>query len=256
LSKKLSKKPFNVKLSEEDLAFLLQHGKGKTEALENILQKLRTIETQPHSDIPLGSSTGILDPSLPKETLEARKELLEACRRQELGQYIPPPCPFCAKISETEIECGKELKKGKKPLQMSTISCLTCWDRKEYIRRKVEKQKDNEPKPQPPQPQKRESRSVEGSNEFRGYLREWNCRKLETNFGYVKTPELKDKLPCLQDPAYTCDVTMMFLGEKSHQTRCRELLMKKLDLEAPELIKELAEKIIATFSKPKVEGEA
>ncbi|MCJ7424954.1 hypothetical protein MUP01_11920 [Candidatus Bathyarchaeota archaeon] len=249
----MSKKPFNVKLSDEDLKFLLQHGKGKTEALENILQKLRTAETQPYSDIPMGSSTGLLDPSLPKETLEARKELLEACKRQELHQYIPPPCPFCAKISETEIECGKELKKGKKPLQMSTISCLTCWDRKEYIRKKVEKQKDNEPEPKP-QPQKTESRSVEGSTEFRGYLREWNCRKLGTKFAYVKTPELKDKLPCLQDPTIIC--AEKIYPENPKSITCRELIANKIQIEAPELIKELAQKTIATFSKPKVEGEA
>ena len=254
----MAKKHISFRLSEEDIAFLLQHGKGSNEALENILQKVRTAETQPHSDIPLRTSTDLLDPSLPKETLEARKELIEASKRYELHQLIPPPCPFCAKVSDTEIDCGKPLKEGKKPLRMATASCWACWERKEYVRKKVEKQKEREADKkarESPQPQKTESRSVEGSTEFRGYLREWNCRKLATKFAYVKTPELKDKLPCLQDPAFACDMNIIFQGKES-QTRCRELLMKKLDLEAPELIKELAEKTIATFSKPKVEGEA
>lgn len=253
----MAKKHISFRLSEEDIAFLLQHGKGSNEALENILQKVRTAETQPHSDIPIGTSTDLLDPSLPKETLEARKVLVEASKRMELHQYIPPPCPFCAKISDTEIECGKELKKGKKPLRMSTISCLTCWDRKEYIRKKVEKQKDNESRraeQEPPQPQKRESRSVEGSTEIKGYFREWNCRKLGTKVGYIKTAELKDKLPCLQDPTISCGEK--FNPEKDYPMTCRELISKKIELEAPELIKELAQKTIATFSKPKVEGEA
>ena len=142
----MGKKPFSVKLSDEDTAFILQHGKGKTEALENILQKLRTIETQPHSDIPSGTSTDLLDPSLPKETLEARRELIEASKRYELHQPKPPKCPFCAPISDAEIECGKLLRQGKKPLKMSNSSCWACYDRREYIRKKVEKQKDNESK--------------------------------------------------------------------------------------------------------------
>jgi len=253
------------------------------EALEGFITKAQQESQKPHSDIPMGTSTDLLDPSLPKETLEARKELLEACKRQELHQYIPPPCPFCAKISETEIECGKELKKGKKPLRMTTISCLTCWDRKEYIRKKVEKQKENEAeqdkklgersttesgeeyvqiqgKTGPIRvlvselPKRQKSLSVEGSNEFRGYLREWNCRKLATKFAYVKTPELKDKLPCLQDPTIIC--AEKIYPENPKSITCRELIANKIQIEAPELIKELATKTIATFSKPKVEGEA
>jgi hypothetical protein len=218
-----------------------------------------TGEQKPQSDIPT-TIPNLLDPSLPKETLEARKELLEACKRQELHQLKPPDCPFCAKISDTEIECGKVLRKGKKPMLMSTSSCWACYERREYVKRKVEKQKENEAeqkRTQSPQPQKTESRSVEGSTEFRGYLREWNCRKLLRNFSYVKTSELKNKLPCLQDPTFLCDMKILRFYPREGQTPipCKELLMKKLDLEAPELIKELAEKTIAQFKSPQGESD-
>jgi len=223
--------------------------KAETEAMEDILLNLH--KPQPQSDVPIGNPTNLLDPSFPPEILEARKVLVEASKRMELHQPKPPECPFCAKISETEIECGKALKKGKKPMRMATASCWACYERREYVKRKVEKQKENEAeqkRTQPPQPQKRESRSVEGSTEFRGYLREWNCRKLEREFSYVKTSELKDKLPCLQDPAFVCDMKLQFSG-KPTQTSCRTLIMKKIDLEAPELIKEIAKKTMEALKQ-------
>jgi hypothetical protein len=59
-------------------------------------------------------------------------------------------------------------------------------------------------------------------------------------------------LPCLQDPAIIC--TEKIYPENPKSISCRELIANKVQIEAPELIKELAEKTIATFSKPKVEG--
>ena len=50
------KKLFHCKLSDEDLKFILQHGKGKTEAIENILKRLRALEQNqpqhPQSHVP------------------------------------------------------------------------------------------------------------------------------------------------------------------------------------------------------------
>ena len=118
---------------------------SETEAMNNILTLFfKSQSTQPQSDVPIGNPTNLLDPSLPPEILEARKVLEEASARMILHQPKPPECPFCAKISETEIECGKQLKHGKKPLRMTTASCWACYERREYVKRKVEKQKDNE----------------------------------------------------------------------------------------------------------------
>lgn len=255
----MAKEHVHIRLSTQDIEFIQSYkpDASLTEALEQMLSTLRT----PHSDIPTETSTGLLDPSLPKETLEARKELLEACKRQELHQYVPPPCPFCAKISETEIECGKELKKGKKPLRMSTISCLTCWDRKEYIRKKVEKQKDNEPKPEPKPEQKtvekkpsqfvEDFRKLAANRKFVG-LDHYKCwRGTDAHLGttvfpYEKLTELSDKIPCLKDPTIACEYT-----------ECKQNLMSKLREEAPELIKVLTERTISTYEEQtKVEGEA
>jgi hypothetical protein len=40
----MAKKHISFRLSEENIAFLLQHGKGNNEAIENILKKLRALE--------------------------------------------------------------------------------------------------------------------------------------------------------------------------------------------------------------------
>ena len=79
-----------------------------------------------------------------RESSSKPSALPQAIQKAEVEAETPqiPPCPFCAKISDTEIECGKQLKKGKKPIRMSLASCIACWKRREYIRRKLETRKE------------------------------------------------------------------------------------------------------------------
>lgn len=92
---------------------------------------------QPKSDIPT------TNPSLEQraQTNPALKQALENIKRPT----PPPPCNYCGQISETEIECGKPMKEGKKPLKISLASCIACWNRRQWYQKK---KKENQISPE------------------------------------------------------------------------------------------------------------
>jgi len=96
---KMPKKPLQGRIPEEDYDFAMKYGKKETEALENMIQRLKALEQnqpqQPQSDIP------ITDLSLQQraETNPALKDLLEACKRDDERQLARTafPCSLLCK---------------------------------------------------------------------------------------------------------------------------------------------------------------
>ena len=131
------------RLDEETLKMVSQyqadHRLKRTDAIKAILKEyFASLKTQTiTSDVPLGEP---IDPEKQKAIHELHQEAIRP---------IPaPPCPFCAKVTETEIECGKTLKQGKKPIRMAVSSCYQCWLRREYIKKRREREQEENPTPQ------------------------------------------------------------------------------------------------------------
>jgi len=245
-------KPRTFRLEDQAYSYLKTYEKehkckSETDALNQLVRDFASLKTQTiTSDVPMG------EPVDPK-----KQKAIHELRQEAITPLPPPPCQWCGKgyiDPKTNVQyifCdnpSRKLKGKKDPMCIALTVCQQCWKRREYVRAKKEREqeeKTNEPEPEP-QPKRRLPRI-----EFKGYLREWDCRKLGKDVAYIKAQELKDKLPCLQDPTFICDIKIpkYFPTEKETMQACRTLLMHKLDLEAPELIQELAKKTIETYKQ-------
>jgi len=128
-------------------------GLSQSEALVKFFEKLilnkdslQTSNQTPTSDLP-ETKRNLLDPSLPQETLKARKEFLEKVNSPP--SYPIPPCHYASKDKfidpKTGLQCiycdNPKRTKGK-PLQIPLIACVKCWERREWFN----KQRKNTPK--------------------------------------------------------------------------------------------------------------
>jgi hypothetical protein len=122
----------------------MRHGKEKTEALENVLQRLRALEqNQPQQPI-----TSDVPPGMPLNP--EKQAALEQLKQEhyEVTELPLPPCNYCAK-GRIDHRLGYQLiicndpRKYKKPTEVILGACQNCWKRREWWKEKRERETED-----------------------------------------------------------------------------------------------------------------
>jgi hypothetical protein len=187
---------------------------------ENTELKLE-IEKLTQTQAPLPQIQSDVRPGTPTETNPEKQALMQRLKEEASTPPPAPPCPFCAKITKTEIECGKELSRGKKPLQMSTPSCIACWERREYVKKKQERQREQQEKQPEPEPQHQEQTfELAKQKGFKSFMEKLLDGTLLYRCAYERGIQLMMKdLRCIKDPDLHCQFK-----------DCEKELMKQISL--------------------------
>lgn len=115
-----------------------QSDKSFSDAMNDFLNSLLLTNQKPDTSNNHKTFTNknFLDPSLPKETLEARKAL-----QKKLTQPLPPPpCHYASKgyiDPKTNIQivyCDNPRRNKGKPLAIPLSVCQQCWNRRQFVK--------------------------------------------------------------------------------------------------------------------------
>jgi hypothetical protein len=143
------------KWSEKDLqslydfiGFSEKSGEFFSNSMENHLRKLIFDNSSPAPNSPNGeqitSDVPLTQPSLQEraKTDPALKEFLDKVK--PVDELPPPPCPFVSKgyidkkLGIQLIYCASH--KYKTPVTLALSVCIKCWERREYMKKKRERE--------------------------------------------------------------------------------------------------------------------
>ena len=140
------------RLDEETLKMVSQyqtdHRLKRTEAIKAILNEyFASLKTQTiTSDVPMGES---IDPEKQKAIHELHQEAITP--------LPPPPCQFCGKgyiepkLNIQMVYCDNKARKPKgkgEAVPVPLTICQKCWERREYIKTKKDREQEENPTPQ------------------------------------------------------------------------------------------------------------